>query len=1209
MVNDEHLEHELGERRMALRSNDVVVPVCSDGLGPSQVAALVFAGVKRRATASTEVMRPPRRERALGAWCAKPSALPHGVRGGFDPLSSKVHGPHAWRPALAPQSNDALARNFTQTFGKSLAERMASVPAPSFYEDFHALMDPEFSGIGMKRVEMCRARQRDWFTRNVYDVRSQRNNGRALPISSRVLFFCFEGSATLVLHRLCEAARALSDEEVAACQSRRKDWHRNVVVVVVAAAKCQAASLGGRMQARSPEALRLAYISIASFLSPALAASAPVSWGGSDMTPGEAEALRLEEQRRAEAAVARRPLVSDTLAAAVRARGEPTDTSVAFEADEVNRQIEAFVARSVARGLGGLAPEERVEAGTAAMTQATGEAKVQASSEVEDFVAKTLARALGTSSTTVDALVGTETRNRLDDFVKREIVRVQAQQEAKVVPVAPRTFASTMTIATEHAGAVSAIAVLTTREWGSLVARENFAIATAGAGGSDFCVKIWSSETGLQVARLVGHTHWISSLIWLPEKNTIVSGSRDGTLRVWKVPISAHDFGASGTLDFPNTVAEQVIDVGGSDAWGIVRLCHCSCSGRQGSLIAGAFTNDTIRVWDLTHHGMPLGRDMTGHRGEVTALAYVESAAGRQFLISGGTDSTLRFWSIEEACAEGSMQDSLRALRTDAPIIGVSSIECPACNTMNHPTAKKCLLCSCLLRKTGETRSRSNREERERAKRLSLFGGLQNSKGALASDGQDEHAKQIRYTNGLVRCIQFYDPPSTEGRSILPSFGSGDTDWYTRESHQGMQCGFVTSIVAQGNTFWAGFSAGMVKQFHVETGECVATLSQESACAVGPMSVMHYIEAPVLVRCADDGLLRVFDLVAERCFQTIDTNPCAREFAEWLHLAEERGNDSEDGDSARRLKFAKGTVFDRSTARMVLDEDEAKRKHARVSTELRALVSAIRERGRVLRSVTSAFDEIGWALLLADHTSSTPELVPPLTAAQFVGRIRAYNERCHPDLVMGDEALMALFTTIDVDENKRLSSAEVLCGFITLVGLDPETASTKMFDACDASRDGALQFEEFVIAFRSSIAVGSALRPSARSADRMASPGVVGDGMARQMFQDVGKDVNMHSMSQTLFREWFTANMGGKALTRQETIAPAPTTCVLALQTVHTADQSYIVFGTDNHVQLWKRGKSDERVVETMRRSFPAFARANPFKYANMAMSDRSGLY
>ena len=909
---------------------------------------------------------------------------------------------------------------------------------------------------------------------------------------------------------------------------------------------------------------------------------------------------------RAEAAVARRPLVSDTLAAAVRTRGEPTDTDVDFEADEVNQQIEAFVARSVARGLGGLAPGARVEAGATAMAQAKREAKVQANREVEDFVAKTLARALGTSSTAVER----ETRSRLDDFVKTEIIRAQAQVAVEVAPVAPRAFASTVTIATEHAGAVSAIAVLATREWGSLVARDNFAIATAGAGGSDFSVKIWSSETGLQVARLVGHTHWISSLIWLPEKNTLVSGSRDGTLRVWKVPISAHDFGASGKLDFSKIVTEQVIDVGGSDAWGIVRLCHCSCNGRQGSLIAGAFTNDTIRVWDLAHHGMTLGRDMTGHRGEVTALAYVESAAGRQFLISGGTDSTLRFWSIEEACTEGSMQDSLRALRTDAPIIGVSSVECPACNAMNHPTAKKCLLCSCLLRKAGETRSRSNREERERAKRLSLFGGLSNAAGALASDGQDEHAKQMRYTNGLVRCIQFYDPPTTEARSILPSFGSGDTDWYTRESHQGMQCGVVKSIVAQGDTFWAGFSAGMVKQFHVETGECVATLAHESAA--GPMSMMHYIEAPVLVRCDEDGRLRLFDLVTERCFQTIDTNPCAREFTEWLHLAEERGNDSEDGDSARRLKFAKGTVFDRSPVRRVLDEEEAKRKHARVYDELKGLVSAIRERGRALRSVTSAFDEIGWALLLADHTSSTSKQVPPLTTAQFVGRIRAYNQRCHPELVMGDESLVALFATLDVDENKRLSSAEVLCGFIALVGLDPETASTKMFDACDVSRDGELQFEEFVVAFRASIAVGGALKPSARSTDRrMASPGVVGDGMARQMFLDVGKDVHTHSLSRALFREWFTANIGGQALTRHEPLTPARTTSVLALQTVHTADQSYIVFGTDNHVQLWKRKKPDERIVEEVRRSFPTFARANPYKYANarLAMASTSGLY
>lgn len=47
-------------------------------------------------------------------------------------------------------------------------------------------------------------------------------------------------------------------------------------------------------------------------------------------------------------------------------------------------------------------------------------------------------------------------------------------------------------------------------------------------------------KTGVLIASpFEGHTHWICSVVFLPEGQCIVSGSDDSTIRVWDVKIGA----------------------------------------------------------------------------------------------------------------------------------------------------------------------------------------------------------------------------------------------------------------------------------------------------------------------------------------------------------------------------------------------------------------------------------------------------------------------------------------------------------------------------------------------------------------------------------------------------------------------------------------------------------------------------------------------
>jgi WD40 repeat protein len=53
------------------------------------------------------------------------------------------------------------------------------------------------------------------------------------------------------------------------------------------------------------------------------------------------------------------------------------------------------------------------------------------------------------------------------------------------------------------------------------------------AGGRDRLGRRWDAATGEEVARLRGHADPVFSLAFSPDSKTLVSGSGDGTLRLW----------------------------------------------------------------------------------------------------------------------------------------------------------------------------------------------------------------------------------------------------------------------------------------------------------------------------------------------------------------------------------------------------------------------------------------------------------------------------------------------------------------------------------------------------------------------------------------------------------------------------------------------------------------------------------------------------
>ncbi|KAI5791831.1 WD40-repeat-containing domain protein [Geopyxis carbonaria] len=148
---------------------------------------------------------------------------------------------------------------------------------------------------------------------------------------------------------------------------------------------------------------------------------------------------------------------------------------------------------------------------------------------------------------------------------------------------------------------------------------------------------------------LLGHSHNVCALDAF--KTTIVSGSWDGTARVWKDWETQYVLeGHSGTVWAVLALSETDVATGGADA--TIRLWrngkqysvlngHTDCVRGLCRLPEGRFAscgNDaTIRIWSIEGHEM---QQLHGH----TNYIYSISALASGELISSGEDRTVRVW-------------------------------------------------------------------------------------------------------------------------------------------------------------------------------------------------------------------------------------------------------------------------------------------------------------------------------------------------------------------------------------------------------------------------------------------------------------------------------------------------------------------------------------------------------------------------------------
>jgi len=144
------------------------------------------------------------------------------------------------------------------------------------------------------------------------------------------------------------------------------------------------------------------------------------------------------------------------------------------------------------------------------------------------------------------------------------------------------------------------------------------------SGSWDGTLRLWDLNTGNTTRRFVGHTKDVLSVAFSADNRQIVSGSRDKTINLWNT---------LGILKF--TITEEV-----HKEW---VSCVRFSPNLNTPLIVSAGWDKVVKVWNLTH--CKIRTNLLGHTGYVNSVTVSPDGS---LCASGGKDGTAMLWDLTE---------------------------------------------------------------------------------------------------------------------------------------------------------------------------------------------------------------------------------------------------------------------------------------------------------------------------------------------------------------------------------------------------------------------------------------------------------------------------------------------------------------------------------------------------------------------------------
>ena len=210
---------------------------------------------------------------------------------------------------------------------------------------------------------------------------------------------------------------------------------------------------------------------------------------------------------------------------------------------------------------------------------------------------------------------------------------------------------------------------------------------------------IWSLQDRKPVYHLStqnAYDNWIYALAYSPDGERVASGSADGTVQLWNAntgdvigkPIKWHDGAvysvafshdgrhiASGSNDktifICDTVDGLLVGRPFRDHEYAVWSIAYSVNGKY--MASSSF--NTLRIWDLEAtrgKSSPFAaacRCIVGHSSAITCIAF---SSDSRFLISGGSDGTVRIWEVDSGEAVIALRTFEGSLNAEAAVCAVS---------------------------------------------------------------------------------------------------------------------------------------------------------------------------------------------------------------------------------------------------------------------------------------------------------------------------------------------------------------------------------------------------------------------------------------------------------------------------------------------------------------------------------------------------------
>jgi len=144
------------------------------------------------------------------------------------------------------------------------------------------------------------------------------------------------------------------------------------------------------------------------------------------------------------------------------------------------------------------------------------------------------------------------------------------------------------------------------------------------SGSWDGTLRLWDLTTGTTTRRFVGHTKDVLSVAFSADNRQIVSGSRDKTIKLW------------------NTLAQckyTIQEDGHSDWVSCVRFSP----NNQNPIIVSAGWDKYVKVWNLTNCKLK-----TNHIGHTGYLNTVTMSPDGSLCASGGKDAKAMLWDLND---------------------------------------------------------------------------------------------------------------------------------------------------------------------------------------------------------------------------------------------------------------------------------------------------------------------------------------------------------------------------------------------------------------------------------------------------------------------------------------------------------------------------------------------------------------------------------